>query len=122
MQQFHNYLLISLFTLQQFRSSHPRCSVKKGALRNFAKFSGKHLCQSLFFYKVAGIRPSTLFIKKLWHSCFPVNFAKFLGTPFLQNTSRRLLPISCMGVTCTKLKHISRTILRKFFLIKGRTK
>ena len=122
MQQFHNYLLISLFTLQQFRSSHPRCSVKKGALRNFAKFSGKHLCQSLFFYKVAGIRPSTLFIKKLWHSCFPVNFAKFLGTPFLENTSRRLLPISCMGVTCTKLKHISRTILRKFFLIKGRTK
>ena len=23
----------------------------------------------------------------LWHRCFPVNFAKFLRTPFLQNTS-----------------------------------
>ena len=33
-------------------SSHQRCSVKKGALRNFAKFTGKHLCQSLFFNKV----------------------------------------------------------------------
>ena len=26
-----------------------RCSVKKGILRNLAKFTGKHLCQSLFF-------------------------------------------------------------------------
>ena len=32
------------------------------------------------------------FIKKrLWHWCFPVNFAKFLRAPVLQNTSRRLL-------------------------------
>ena len=27
---------------------------KKGALRNFAKITGKHLCQGLFFNKVAG--------------------------------------------------------------------
>ena len=26
-----------------------------GVLRNFAKFTGKHLCQSLFFNKVAGV-------------------------------------------------------------------
>ena len=32
-----------------FRSSHQRCSIKKGVLRNFPKFIGKHLCQSLFF-------------------------------------------------------------------------
>ena len=35
-------------------------------------------------------RPATLLKKKLWHSCFPVNFAKFLRTP-IQNTSGRLL-------------------------------
>ena len=29
---------------------------KKGLLRNFTKFTGKHLCQSLFFNKVAGLR------------------------------------------------------------------
>ena len=29
-----------------------RCFVKKGVLRNFTKFTGKHLCQSLFFNKV----------------------------------------------------------------------
>ena len=28
--------------------------LKKAVLRNFAKFTGKHLCQSLFFNKVAG--------------------------------------------------------------------
>ena len=29
----------------------------KGVLRNFAKFTGKHLCQSLFFSNVADLRP-----------------------------------------------------------------
>ena len=52
------------FTISN-RSSHQRCSVKKSVLRNFAKFTGKHLCQSL------------------WHRSFPVDFAKFLRTPFL---------------------------------------
>ena len=60
--------------------------MKKGVLRNFTKFTGKHLCQSLFFNKVAGLRPATLLKKRLWHRCFPVNFVKFLRTPFLQNT------------------------------------
>ena len=66
----------------QRRSSHRRCSIKKGVLRNFAKFTGKHLCQRLFFKKTA-----TLLKKSLWHRCFLVNFEKFLRTPFLQNTS-----------------------------------
>ena len=52
---------------------------KKGVLKNFANFTGKHLCQSLFFNKV---RPGTLLKRGLWHRCFPVNFAKFLRTPF----------------------------------------
>ena len=41
---------------------------RKSDLRDFARFTGKHL-----------------------HRCFPVNFAKFLRTPFLQNTSGWLL-------------------------------
>ena len=36
------------------RSSRPEVFCKKGAIRNFAKFTGKHLCQSFFFDKVAG--------------------------------------------------------------------
>ena len=64
------------------RSSRPEVFRRKGVLRNFAKFTGKHLCQSLFFNKVAGLRPATLLKKRLWHRCFPVNFDKFLRTPF----------------------------------------
>ena len=92
---------VKLFSSQRwnyvvtYRSSHQMCSVKKSVLRNFEKFTGKHLCQSIFFNKVAGLSPrlspATLLKKRLWHRCFPVNFAKFLRTPFLQNTSRRLL-------------------------------
>ena len=36
-----------------YKSSHRRCSVKKGVLGNFPKFTGKHLCQSLFFNNAA---------------------------------------------------------------------
>ena len=34
------------------RSSRPEVFCKKRVLRNFTKFTGKHLCQSLFFTKV----------------------------------------------------------------------
>ena len=38
---------------------------KKGVSKNFAKFTGKHLAQSLFFNKVAGVRTATLLKKRL---------------------------------------------------------
>ena len=59
-----------------YRSNQQKCTVKKSVLRNFEKFTGKQLCQSLFFNKVTG-RPATLSNKRLWHRYFPVNFAKF---------------------------------------------
>ena len=58
--------------------------MKKGVLRNLTKFTGKHLCQSLFFNKVAGLGPATLLKKRLWHRYFSVNYAKFSRTPSLQ--------------------------------------
>ena len=79
------FLRFSDFFRRNSRSNH-RCSIIKGVLRIFTKFTGKHLCQSFFFNKVAGLRPATLLKKRLWHRCFPVNFAKFLKTPFLRNT------------------------------------
>ena len=73
------------------RSSRLEVFCRKGVLRNFAKFTGKHLCQILFFNKVAGFRPSTLSKKRLWHWCFPANFAKFLRTPSFTEHLRWLL-------------------------------
>ena len=35
--------------------------------------------------------PATLLKKSLWHRCFPVNFPKFLRTPFLTEHLRWLL-------------------------------
>ena len=93
------------------RSSHRRCSVRKGFLRNFAKFTGKHLCQSLFFNKVACLRPSTLALwQRLWHRCFPVNFANLLRTPFLRKTSERLL------LNVTRFGHLLKKSLMENFV------
>ena len=55
----------------QYRSVCPEVFCKKGVLRKFPKFTGKHLRQSLYFNKAAGLR----------HRCFPLNFAKFLRRP-----------------------------------------
>ena len=84
----HFKIIYTIYTII-YTACHQRCSAKKGVLKNFTKFTRKHLCQSLTFNKVA--RPATLFKKGLWHRSFPVNFAKFLRTLFLQNTSGRLL-------------------------------
>ena len=46
---------------------------------------------------VVGLRPSTLFKKKLWHRCFPVNFAKFSRTIFLLEHLWWLLLLSVVG-------------------------
>ena len=48
---------------------------KKGVLRYFAK---------------PRTRPATLLKKRLWHWCFPVDFAKFLGTPYFPEHPRWL--------------------------------
>ena len=75
----------------RYRSSRLEVFCKKGVVRNFAKVTGKHLCQSLLFGIVEGLRPATLLKRRLWHRCFPANFVEFLRTPFLQNTCERLL-------------------------------
>ena len=41
-------------------SSRQEVFSEKGVLRNFTKFTGKHLCRSLFLNKVAGLRPAFL--------------------------------------------------------------
>ena len=62
--------------------------MRKGVLRNFAKFTGKHMCQRL--KKVAGLRPAVLLKNSLLAQVFSSS-SKILRTPFLQNSSGRLL-------------------------------
>ena len=55
-----NIIWKKMMNLSKLRSSRPEVFCKKGALRNFAKFTEKHLCRSLVFNKIAGLRPATL--------------------------------------------------------------
>ena len=54
-------MLLSQFPLT-FRISRGRGSIKKSVLKNLTKFTGKLMCRSLFFNKVAGLRRATLLI------------------------------------------------------------
>ena len=45
------FIQASLLSFLLFRSSRPEVFCKKGVLRNFTKFIGKHLCHRLFFNK-----------------------------------------------------------------------
>ena len=68
---------------------------KKGGLKNFAKLTGKHLCQSLY-----------LIIKFDRGQGFPVNFAKFLRTYF-----HKTPPVDCLDE--------SEILLAKKFMFKA---
>ena len=74
-----------------FRSSHRRCSVRKGVLRNFTKFTWKLLCQSFFFNKVAGLRSSTLSKKETLAQVFSCEFYKISRNTSFTETSEWLL-------------------------------
>ena len=64
---------------------HRSCSVRKDVIRKFAKFTRKHLCQSLFFNKAAG------FIKKRdLTQVFPCKFCEMPKNTF----SYRTLPVA----------------------------
>ena len=52
-------------SVELHRSSHRKWSKTKDALIIFAKFTGKHLSQGLFFNKVASLRPATLLKERL---------------------------------------------------------
>ena len=94
------------------RSSHSQKFFKINVFKNFENFTGKRLCWSFFFNKVAGLsgnaqfpqsfgrfarnsvetvhfhkRPATLLKRRLQHRRVLVKFAKFLRTPFLQSIS-----------------------------------
>ena len=52
---------------------------EKNVFKNFAIFTGKHLCWSLFFNFIK---------KKLQHECFPVNIVKFSRNLFSRTSAK----------------------------------
>ena len=80
------YLLLVTYCLLlgSFRSSHQRCYIKKLLLETSQNSQENSCARASFLIKL-----------QAWgihiQMCFPVNFAKFLRTSFLQNTPVRLL-------------------------------
>ena len=83
------------FTLKR-QKQPPEVFVRKGVLRNFPKFTGKYLCQSLFFKKETVVQ------------VFSCEFCAISKNVFLQNTSWRLL------LQCTWHDNNMQLLLQKF--------
>ena len=92
------------------RSSHCRCSIRKGVLRNLAKFTRKHLRQSLFFNKFACLRPKACnFIEK---EILP----QVLSCEFCQISKNTFFTEPLSATTSAVCKNM---ILRSFFFFKN---
>ena len=84
------YLKMVLITLGDTKAVARRCSVEKVFLE-ISQNSRKNTCVRVSFLTKLQARPATLLKKRLWHRCFPVNFEKFLRTPFFTEHLRWLL-------------------------------
>ena len=63
---------------------------KKGVLTNFAKFTGRYLCQTLGH--------ATLFKKRLRHMPIPVNFANFFKNAYFVEHLRTAASMTGLSV------------------------
>ena len=92
-----------------FQKQPPEVFYKKGVPKNFAIFTGKHMCWSLFFNKVAGVACN--FIKnEIPTHVFPVNITKFLRIPILKNIYERLLPLTLFLQMISSLSDIMKIL------------
>ena len=78
-----NIVSCSLFPKSRIRNSCPVVFCKK---RNFAKFKGRHLCESLFFNHVAVLRPATLLKKETLAQVFSCEFCENSYNTFFHKT------------------------------------
>ena len=66
-----------------FRSSHWRCSIKKGVLTNFVNFTGKHLSWNLFLIKLQAFETATL-LKRNSNTGFSCQVCEILKNTYLE--------------------------------------
>ena len=58
-----DFIICYKFHFMVYLEAATKVFYKKDVFKNFAKFTCKHLCQSIFFSKVEGLRPATLLKK-----------------------------------------------------------
>ena len=72
------------FDLTYFRGSHQRCFIKKGVLKNFTNFTGKHLCWSFLLIKLqaSGNRKLPVAASVIYWCCVTISFLCSFSIPF----------------------------------------
>ena len=86
----HGYFSMKMFCLKNTfliaETVVRRCSIRKAPLEISQNLQENTCVRESFLIKLqaSGVRPATLIRKTLWYRCFPVNFAKFLRTPFFK--------------------------------------
>ena len=90
------------------RSSRPEVFLRNGVLKICSKFTGEHPCRSAISIKLQ----SNFIEITLRHGCSPVNLLHISRTPFLKNTSGRLL---LFWTACSNSLH-------KLFISDGKNK
>ena len=88
------------------RKSRPEVFCKKGVLIETSQNSQENTCARDSFL-ITILQTATLLKKSLWHRCFPVNFVKFLRTPFFTEHLRWLLLERGYAKNSRKLKPVT---------------
>ena len=86
------------YNIAPFRSGHWRCSVKKRVLKNFAKFTGKHLCQSLFSNNVSSQSLALVFSCEFCEISKNTFFTEHLQTTASEHSIYQIFQISIFSI------------------------
>ena len=79
---------LSRYRINRLRPRHGDKYTEYNMCLSMMILTSEAVAQSCFVKRQA--RPATSLRKRLWHRCFPVNFAKFLRTLFLTEHLRWL--------------------------------
>ena len=92
---------------------------KKGVLKNFAKFTRKHLCWSLFLNKVLGLKSAILLKERPKHKqVFSYEFRKIFKNTFFTEHLRATVSVSTnydVILTCIKINFTEYIENLKYF-------
>ena len=94
------------------KSNHRRCFTKKVSLK-ISQNSQENTCARVSF-SIKLLKRLSL-KKRTWHRCFPVKFAKYLRTPFLQKPLNEVTWLGYLSILLMSLRSWSTfKIARKF--------
>ena len=91
--------VVRQIVMTPFSEAATGAALQKSVLKNFAKFTRKHLCRCLLIEKET---PTQVLF------CFSVNLGKFLRTTCLQNTSE-----DCVCILLKEEKHAFHSRLER---------